>query len=78
MNDSRIHGPERSSAGAGGPSRSPARGGRRGGGDELRRMQLASLGAEDSSGLSHRLANETGHPAAFPSGKSEIQLKANC
>ncbi len=46
---------------AGSPSRSPAGGGRRGGGDEFRRIQIAPLSAEYSRIPSHRFANEMGY-----------------
>ena len=54
--------------GSGGPSRSPARGGRRDGGDECQGILFAPFGAENSSTPSHRFANEMGHPAR--SGKA--------
>ena len=44
-----------------GPARSPAGGGRRGGGDQPRRVQFAPLNIKDSSDPSQRRANEMGH-----------------
>ncbi len=51
------HGPE----GSGDPSRSPASGGCRGGGDEFRRIQSAPPRTTDSRAPSQRFANEMAH-----------------